>query len=71
MDGVSDVTKFLNPERLDGLMSTGLAMGTKVLIALFIFIIGSWIAKRVAKWPVLLSVWHYKVHYQIWRPALC
>ncbi len=48
MDGVSEVTKFLNPERLDEWMSTGLAMGMKVLIALVIFIIGSWIAKRVA-----------------------
>jgi len=44
---MEDVTKFLNPERLDQYMSTGIAMGTKVLIALVIFIIGSWIAKKV------------------------
>ncbi|MDA8708172.1 mechanosensitive ion channel [Hellea sp.] len=44
---MEDVTKFLNPERLDSYMSTGLALGTKVLIALVIFIIGSWIAKKV------------------------
>ena len=46
-DQVGEVAKFLNPERLDGYMSTGIAMGTKVLIALVIFIIGSWIAKKV------------------------
>jgi len=44
---MEDVTNFLNPERLDQYMSTGIAMGTKVLIALVIFIIGSWIAKKV------------------------
>ena len=49
------VTKFLNPERLDGFMSTGLAMGTKVLIALVIFIIGSWIAKKVKNGIVKLA----------------
>ncbi len=47
MDGVSDVTKFLNPERLDEWMNTGVAMGMNVLMALVIFIVGSWIAKRI------------------------
>jgi len=46
-DQLSGAAKFLSPERLDGYMSTGVAMGTKVLIALVIFIIGSWIAKKV------------------------
>ena len=52
---MEDVTKFLNPERLDGLMSSGIAMGTKVLIALVIFIIGSWIAKKVKNGIVKLA----------------
>ena len=43
------IQAFLNPERLDGLMSSGVALGTKVLIALLILIVGLWISKRVAK----------------------
>ena len=54
-DQVGEITKFLNPERLDGYMSTGIAMGTKVLIALVIFIIGSWIAKKVKNGITKLS----------------
>lgn len=52
---MEDITKFLNPERLDGLMSSGVALGTKVLIALLIFIIGSWIAKKIKKGIVKLG----------------
>lgn len=44
---MEDVTKFLNPDRLEGLMSSGIAMGTKVLIALVILILGLWVSKRV------------------------
>jgi small conductance mechanosensitive channel len=46
---MEDVTAFLNPERLDGLMNSGIALGTKVLIALAILIVGLWVSKRVAK----------------------
>jgi len=44
---MEEATKFLNPERLDEYMSTGVALGTKVLIAILILIVGSWIAKKV------------------------
>jgi small conductance mechanosensitive channel len=46
---MEQLQSFLNPERLDGLMSSGIALGTKVLIALLIFIVGLWISKRIAK----------------------
>lgn len=42
---------FLNPDRLDGLI----AMGMNVLVAIAIFIIGSWIAKKAKKIIVAMS----------------
>lgn len=44
---MEDIKAFMNPDRLDSLMSSGLALGTKVLIALLILIVGLWISKRV------------------------
>jgi small conductance mechanosensitive channel len=44
---MDELQSYLNPERLDGLMSSGLALGTKVLIALVILIVGLWVSKRV------------------------
>jgi len=38
---------FMNPERIEGLTSSGIALGTNVLIALLILIVGLWVAKRV------------------------
>lgn len=52
---MEDVSKFLNPEQLDGLMSKGVALGTKVLIALLILIVGLWISKRVKNMIIKLS----------------
>ena len=42
---------FLNPDRLDGLI----AMGMNVLVAIAIFMIGSWIAKKAKKVIVAMS----------------
>lgn len=45
------ITEFLNPERIDGLIG----IGTNVLFAIVIFMIGSFIAKKVQKLIVALS----------------
>ena len=38
---------FLNPERLESLTSSGIAIGMNVLIALVILIIGLWLSKKI------------------------
>lgn len=52
---MEQLINFISPERLEGLTTSGITLGTKVLIAIVIFIIGSWIAKRVQKLIIGLS----------------
>ena len=46
---------FLNPERLESLTNSGIALGTKVLMALVILVVGLWISKRVQSLIINLS----------------
>ena len=48
---MEQLTSFLSPDRIDGL----LAMGLNVVAAIIIFIIGSWISKKVKKLIVAMA----------------
>lgn len=52
---MQNITSFLSPERLEGLTSSGIALGVKVLIALLILIVGLWISKRIQNMIINLS----------------
>ncbi len=46
---------FLNPDRLESLTSSGIALGVNVLIALAILIVGLWVSKKAKNTIVKLS----------------
>ena len=52
---MDNLKAFLNPERLESLTSTGLALATNVVIAIIILIIGLWVAKRVSNAIIKMS----------------
>lgn len=44
---MENLSTFMNPARLEALTTKGIALGTNVLIALLILIVGLWISKKV------------------------